>query len=67
MGVAVIIVNSSAGGETHILFSPGANYTGMCAVLEVLGLVLAVPIPDVIVLQAETHITDRGISHVVIY
>ena len=55
-GVAVIIVDSSAGGENRILFSPGANYTGMRAVPEVLGLALAVPVPDVIVLQAEIPI-----------
>ena len=52
-GVAVIIVDSSAGGENRILFSPGANYGGMRAVPEVLGLALAAPVPDVVVLQAE--------------
>lgn len=51
-GVAVIIVDSSAGGENRILLSPGANFAGMRvdAVREVLrGLDKA----DVLVLQAE--------------
>lgn len=52
-GVAVIVVDSSAGGENRILFSPGANYTGMQAVPEVLGMGLAPPVPDVIVMQGE--------------
>ncbi|KAK2771905.1 hypothetical protein FQN53_004840 [Emmonsiellopsis sp. PD_33] len=52
-GVAVITVDSSAGGENRILFSPGANYSGMRCTEEVLGMSLAVPMPDVLVLQAE--------------
>jgi ribokinase len=52
-GVAVIIVDSSAGGENRILFSPGANYTGMQPTPDVLGLALAAPVPDVIVMQSE--------------
>lgn len=52
-GVAVIIVDSSAGGENRILFSPGANYTGMQPKPEVLGTALAAPVPDVIVMQGE--------------
>lgn len=52
-GVAVIIVDSSAGGENRILFSPGANYQGMQPKPEVLGLALAPPVPDVIVMQGE--------------
>lgn len=52
-GVAVIVVDSSAGGENRILFSPGANYTGMQPISEVLGMGLAPPIPDVIVMQGE--------------
>ncbi|KAI7971711.1 hypothetical protein EIK77_002712 [Talaromyces pinophilus] len=52
-GVAVIVVDSSAGGENRILFSPGANYTGMQAIPEVLGMGLAPPVPDVIVMQGE--------------
>lgn len=52
-GVAVIIVDSSAGGENRILFSPGANYTGMQGTPEVLGMGLAAPVPDVIVMQGE--------------
>ncbi|KAL2863256.1 ribokinase [Aspergillus lucknowensis] len=52
-GVAVIIVDSSAGGENRILFSPGANYAGMKAMPEVLGMALASPAPDVIVMQGE--------------
>lgn len=52
-GVAVIIVDESAGGENRILFSPGANYEGMCATPEVTGLGLAAPMPDVIVMQGE--------------
>ncbi|KAL2821847.1 Ribokinase-like protein [Aspergillus cavernicola] len=52
-GVAVIIVDSSAGGENRILFSPGANYTGMQGTPEVLGMALASPVPDVIVMQGE--------------
>ncbi|KAL2365112.1 hypothetical protein RJZ56_001915, partial [Blastomyces dermatitidis] len=54
-GVAVIIVDTSAGGENRILYSPGANYAGMqCApdVLE-LSLSLTPAVPDVLVLQAE--------------
>ncbi|KAL4926128.1 ribokinase [Aspergillus undulatus] len=52
-GVAVIIVDSSAGGENRILFSPGANYTGMKNEESVLGMALASPVPDVIVMQGE--------------
>lgn len=52
-GVAVIIVDSSAGGENRILFSPGANYQGMQPTDQVLGLGLAAPVPDVIVMQGE--------------
>ncbi|KAJ5586719.1 uncharacterized protein N7459_002484 [Penicillium hispanicum] len=52
-GVAVIVVDSSAGGENRILFSPGANYQGMQPVPEVLGTALAAPVPDVIVMQGE--------------
>ena len=52
-GVAVIIVDSSAGGENRILFSPGANYHGMQPTPEVLGMALAAPVPDVIVMQGE--------------
>ncbi|KAJ5165572.1 Ribokinase [Penicillium coprophilum] len=52
-GVAVIIVDSSAGGENRILFSPGANYDGMQPTPEVLGMALAAPLPDVIVMQGE--------------
>lgn len=52
-GVAVIIVDSSAGGENRILFSPGANYDGMQPIPEVLGTALAAPVPDVIVMQGE--------------
>lgn len=52
-GVAVIIVDESAGGENRILFSPGANYTGMQGSESVLGMALASPVPDVIVMQGE--------------
>ncbi|KAE8154215.1 ribokinase [Aspergillus avenaceus] len=52
-GVAVIIVDSSAGGENRILFSPGANYQGMKAEASVLGSAMATPVPDVIVMQGE--------------
>lgn len=52
-GVAVIIVDESAGGENRILFSPGANYEGMRATPEVTGLGIAPPMPDVIVMQGE--------------
>ncbi|PGH07046.1 hypothetical protein AJ80_08059 [Polytolypa hystricis UAMH7299] len=55
-GVAVIIVDTSAGGENRILFSPGANYTGMQPTPTVLGVTLSAPMPDVIVLQAEIPI-----------
>ncbi|KAL4915644.1 Ribokinase-like protein [Aspergillus aurantiobrunneus] len=61
-GVAVIIVDSSAGGENRILFSPGANYTGMQGTPEVLGMALATPVPDVIVMQGEIPVeTTVGI------
>ncbi|KAJ5673221.1 hypothetical protein N7507_002348 [Penicillium longicatenatum] len=52
-GVAVIIVDSSAGGENRIVFSPGANYQGMQPDPDVLGMALAAPVPDVIVMQGE--------------
>lgn len=52
-GVAVIVVDSSAGGENRILFSPGANYTGMQPIPRVLETGLAAPTPDIIVMQAE--------------
>ncbi|KAL3457315.1 Ribokinase-like protein [Aspergillus heterothallicus] len=52
-GVAVIIVDSSAGGENRILFSPGANYVGMKNSPEVIGMALSDPVPDVIVMQGE--------------
>ncbi|KGO63543.1 Ribokinase [Penicillium italicum] len=52
-GVAVIVVDSSAGGENRILFSPGANYDGMQPTSEVLAMALAAPVPDVIVMQGE--------------
>ncbi|KAJ5919624.1 hypothetical protein N7454_009459 [Penicillium verhagenii] len=52
-GVAVIIVESSSGGENRIVFSPGANYQGMQATPDVLALALAAPVPDVIVMQGE--------------
>ena len=55
-GVAVIVVDSSAGGENRILFSPGANYSGMQPTPDVLGMGLAAPIPDVIVMQGETSV-----------
>ncbi|KAJ9287765.1 hypothetical protein DTO021C3_4570 [Paecilomyces variotii] len=52
-GVAVIVVDSSAGGENRIFFSPGANYSGMQPIPEVVGTALTAPIPDVIVMQGE--------------
>jgi ribokinase len=52
-GVAVIVVDTSAGGENRILFSPGANYTGMQPTPDVIGTGLAAPVPDVIVMQGE--------------
>jgi ribokinase len=52
-GVAVIVVDTSAGGENRIFFSPGANYSGMQPIPEVLAMGLAAPIPDVIVMQGE--------------
>jgi ribokinase len=52
-GVAVIVVDSSAGGENRILFSPGANYSGMQPIPEVLSTGLAAPVPDVVVMQGE--------------
>ncbi|KAJ5181256.1 Ribokinase [Penicillium cf. griseofulvum] len=61
-GVAMIIVDSSAGGENCILFSPGANYDGMQPTPEVLGMALAAPVPDVIVMQGEIPVnTTIGI------
>ncbi|OJJ32833.1 hypothetical protein ASPWEDRAFT_52956 [Aspergillus wentii DTO 134E9] len=55
-GVAVIVVDSSAGGENRIVFSPGANYTGMQPTPVVLGMALLAPVPDVIVMQGEIPI-----------
>jgi ribokinase len=55
-GVAVIVVDSSAGGENRIFFSPGANYSGMQPTPDVLGMGLAAPVPDVIVMQGEIPI-----------
>ncbi|KAL4805097.1 Ribokinase-like protein [Aspergillus unguis] len=52
-GVAVIVVDESAGGENRIVFSPGANYTGMQATSSTIGMALADPVPDVIVMQGE--------------
>ncbi|KAI5286453.1 hypothetical protein KEM52_001992 [Ascosphaera acerosa] len=52
-GVAVITVDSSAGGENRILFSPGANYSGMQPTDAVLAACLAPPLPAVLVLQCE--------------
>ncbi|KAL3477684.1 Ribokinase-like protein [Aspergillus californicus] len=60
-GVAVIIVDSSAGGENRILFSPGANYTGMQGTPKVLGMALSSPVPDVIIMQGEIP-TDTTIG-----
>ncbi|KAL1963962.1 hypothetical protein VTN77DRAFT_7637 [Rasamsonia byssochlamydoides] len=52
-GVAVIVVDSSAGGENRIFFSPGANYSGMQPIPEVIRTGLAAPVPDVIIMQGE--------------
>ncbi|WEW56197.1 Putative ribokinase [Emydomyces testavorans] len=52
-GVAVIIVDSSAGGENRILLSPGANHAGMQPTQSVLELALSLPLPGLMVLQAE--------------
>lgn len=54
-GVAVITVDSSAGGENRILFTPGANFAGMQPEREVLETALAAAPapPDVLVLQGE--------------
>lgn len=52
-GVAVITVDSSAGGENRILFSPGANYSGLQPNPEVLGVLLSAPMPNVVVMQCE--------------
>lgn len=52
-GVTMIIVDSSAGGENRILFSGRANYQGLQPTPEVLGMALAAPVPDVIVMQGE--------------
>ncbi|KAL5340577.1 Ribokinase-like protein [Aspergillus crustosus] len=65
-GVAVIIVDSSAGGENRIIFTPGANYKGMdldasSSSVDILGLALAAPVPDVIVMQGEIP-TDTTIG-----
>ncbi|KAH8701979.1 Ribokinase-like protein [Talaromyces proteolyticus] len=55
-GVAVIIVDTSAGGENRILFSPGANYSGMQPIPDVIKTALAAPTPDIIVMQGEIPI-----------
>jgi ribokinase len=60
-GVAVIVVDSSAGGENRILFSPGANYQGMQETADVVGMGLAAPVPDVIVMQGEIP-TDTTVA-----
>ncbi|KAH8432030.1 ribokinase [Aspergillus melleus] len=61
-GVAVIVVDESAGGENRIVFSPGANYQGMKPEPQVLGMGLAAPVPDVIVMQGEIPVdTTIGI------
>ncbi|KAK2748547.1 hypothetical protein FQN57_000681 [Myotisia sp. PD_48] len=52
-GVAVIIIDTSAGGENRILFSPNANHAGMQPTAAVISSALAEPLPDIIVLQAE--------------
>lgn len=52
-GVAVITVDSSAGGENRILFSPGANYSGMKPNPEVMRVLLSTPMPSIIVMQCE--------------
>ncbi|KAK2825731.1 hypothetical protein FQN49_007422 [Arthroderma sp. PD_2] len=66
-GVAVIIVDTSAAGENRILFSPNANYTGMQATEDVIGLSLSTPLPDIIVLQAEIPVdTVIGILRAVV-
>ena len=52
-GVAVIVVDSSAGGENRIFFSPGANYGGMQPAKDVLATALAPPVPDVVIMQGE--------------
>ncbi|EER27616.1 kinase, pfkB family protein [Coccidioides posadasii C735 delta SOWgp] len=56
-GIAVIVVDSSAGGENRILLSPGANYAGMQPTAELLDSVLSPPRPDVVVVQAEIPLT----------
>lgn len=66
-GATMIIVDSSAGGENRILFSGRANYQGMQPTPEVLGMALAVPVPDVIVMQGEIPVETvigilRGIA-----
>ncbi|CAI7590304.1 unnamed protein product [Penicillium viridicatum] len=68
-GVAVIIVDSSSGGENRILFSPGANYDGMQPTPEVLGMALAAPVPDVIVMQGEipVHTVIRILREIATY
>eukprot|EP01053_Blabericola_migrator_P010683 Blabericola_migrator_1__10682@NODE_609_length_7298_cov_332_353616_g442_i0_p3_GENE_NODE_609_length_7298_cov_332_353616_g442_i0NODE_609_length_7298_cov_332_353616_g442_i0_p3_ORF_typecomplete_len392_score34_29PfkB/PF00294_24/9e50Phos_pyr_kin/PF08543_12/0_00017DUF5615/PF18480_1/0_39DUF5615/PF18480_1/1_9e02_NODE_609_length_7298_cov_332_353616_g442_i059967171 len=50
-GVATIIVDAE--GENRILLSPGANYQGMQPTSDVIGLALAAPMPDVIIMQGE--------------
>jgi ribokinase len=63
-GVAVIIVDESAGGENRILLSPGANWAGMSLPEPgaegtghgVLSRAFKEPVPDVMVLQAEVPV-----------
>lgn len=52
-GVTMIIVDSSAEGENRILFSGRANYEGLQPTPDILGLALAAPLPDVMVMQGE--------------
>ncbi|TPX23852.1 hypothetical protein DIZ76_013195 [Coccidioides immitis] len=56
-GIAVIVVDSSAGGENRILLSPGANYAGMQPTADLFDSVLSPPRPDVVVVQAEIPLT----------
>lgn len=52
-GIAVIVIDSGLEAENRILFSPGANYKGMQLTPKILGLGLAMPVPDVIIMQGE--------------
>lgn len=54
-GVSVIIVSTNE-GDNRIFFSPGANFSGMQPTPDVIGQALAEPIPDLIVMQAETPV-----------